>query len=938
MLKPHVFIHLARSRFTSTDADDGFRRGWVSEKQVETAIHGSVVKEMKVLALTGELNYAALQQRVQFIMDKTVQSLNRDYSVNAQSEHYVPSHHIDAQNMRLADSAIQDVKPSERQSDPFGEFTEESIQDEDERSRKERLFEEQMDLETKTLEEAVAKYRMLSYDLKKAGRGTAMKPSEHLMMSWFEPMTEHLMQLAEADTMSATARLMFGTLDAEALACLAMHELVGMLIKEPGGVPYVKIVRNVGTAVESESNMRMLREDKQAWKKLISNKTQIREWQINRAARNRPNTERWTEAQLLQVGSELLEAAFAVCKVEVGGAGVPAWMKEYRLHSKAKKGYQKQLVVYGHEMVFQTLDHNQAVAEGLFTTHKPMVCEPRPWSQRDVGGYLSMRTEVVRTRSWKHKQLLDQSDMSLVYDALNYLGSVPWKVNEPVLTVVDQLWAAGGGAAGMISRVDVPVPKAPTTDPSEDVDAWREHSNLASKALKANREMHSLRCDVIYKMRVARQFMRRRIYFPSNVDFRGRAYPLPPHLNHLGSDLSRGLLLFHEGKPLGPNGLEWLKVHLANVSGKDKLRFEDRRAWTDANMDKVLLTALDPLGASSPQARWWMDAEDPLQALATIFELAGAVKSSDPASFISHLPVHMDGSCNGLQHYGALGRDLEGGAAVNLSPHEAPQDVYTGVLNIVMLKVEEDAKNEHPSATLIMGKITRKVIKQTVMTSVYGVTMIGARNQILNRLRELDSIDWPDDRAVTDASTYLAKLALSSLGDLFSSAQHIMEWLAELARLVAKEGHEVTWVTPLGFPVLQPYKKTKGFQVQTLKHKLTLSSSEKLPVNTSRQTSAFPPNFVHSLDATHMFMTALDCRDKGLAFASVHDSYWTHAGTMESMNSSLREQFIQLYSLPILEDLHNGLVCRFPHVRFPPVPARGALDLNSVRDSKYFFA
>ena len=226
MLKPHVFIHLARSRFTSTDADDGFRRGWVSEKQVETAIHGSVVKEMKVLALTGELNYAALQQRVQFIMDKTVQSLNRDYSVNAQSEHYVPSHHIDAQNMRLADSAIQDVKPSERQSDPFGEFTEESIQDEDERSRKERLFEEQMDLETKTLEEAVAKYRMLSYDLKKAGRGTAMKPSEHLMMSWFEPMTEHLMQLAEADTMSATARLMFGTLDAEALACLAMHELV----------------------------------------------------------------------------------------------------------------------------------------------------------------------------------------------------------------------------------------------------------------------------------------------------------------------------------------------------------------------------------------------------------------------------------------------------------------------------------------------------------------------------------------------------------------------------------------------------------------------------------------------------------------------------------------------------------------------------------------
>lgn len=36
----------------------------------------------------------------------------------------------------------------------------------------------------------------------------------------------------------------------------------------------------------------------------------------------------------------------------------------------------------------------------------------------------------------------------------------------------------------------------------------------------------------------------------------------------------------------------------------------------------------------------------------------------------------MDGSCNGLQHYAALGRDEAGGAAVNLLPSDAPQDVY----------------------------------------------------------------------------------------------------------------------------------------------------------------------------------------------------------------------------------------------------------------------
>lgn len=38
-----------------------------------------------------------------------------------------------------------------------------------------------------------------------------------------------------------------------------------------------------------------------------------------------------------------------------------------------------------------------------------------------------------------------------------------------------------------------------------------------------------------------------------------------------------------------------------------------------------------------------------------------------------------DGSCNGLQHYAALGRDSVGAASVNLLPSELPQDVYSGV-------------------------------------------------------------------------------------------------------------------------------------------------------------------------------------------------------------------------------------------------------------------
>ena len=58
---------------------------------------------------------------------------------------------------------------------------------------------------------------------------------------------------------------------------------------------------------------------------------------------------------------------------------------------------------------------------------------------------------------------------------------------------------------------------------------------------------------------VAREFRDElQFYFPHSMDFRGRAYPMHPHLNHLGSDVCRGLLQFAHAKPLGPNGLDWL--------------------------------------------------------------------------------------------------------------------------------------------------------------------------------------------------------------------------------------------------------------------------------------------------------------------------------------------------------------------------------------------
>lgn len=127
-------------------------------------------------------------------------------------------------------------------------------------------------------------------------------------------------------------------------------------------------------------------------------------------------------------------------------------------------------------------------------------------------------------------------------------------------------------------------------------------------------------------------------YYPHSLDFRGRAYPMHPHLNHLSSDLCRGILEFAEGRPLGRSGLRWLKIHLANLyaGGVEKLSYDGRLAFVENHLDDIFDSAERPVDGE----RWWLNAEDPFQCLAACMNLSDALKSSSPHSVISHIPIH----------------------------------------------------------------------------------------------------------------------------------------------------------------------------------------------------------------------------------------------------------------------------------------------------------
>ena len=578
---------------------------------------------------------------------------------------------------------------------------------------------------------------------------------------------------------------------------------------------------------------------------------------------------------------------------------------------------------------------------------------------------------------FSQKEALEESDLSMAHDGLNVLGRVPWEINKPVLEIARQCWRSGIAIGDIPSSNDFDVPPAPIKLDRipDEVFADRESEGFKSQVIEfkayndalkrhnrmkqKNMDLRSLRCSAILKLDQAEMFQDfEKMYFPYNMDFRGRAYPVPPHLSNVGSDLCRGMLSFAEKKKLGPRGFYWLKVHLANLAGNDKITFEERATFTDENMENVRAAVEDPFGEN----RWWMSLDDPFQGLATCYEIIRAIDSGDPENYECSLPVHMDGSCNGLQHYAALGRDSIGGKAVNLCKEDRPQDVYSGVMEEVvrqvaaeaaldldidetredLSKTERDALKSNRAAKLVNGLIDRGVVKRTVMTSVYGVTYIGARKQIQEKIEEKlenQGVDVHElDHEVHAASGYLATKTMDVMGQLFSGARQTMNWLTACARLIAEQGQPVAFISPIGIPVVQPYRQSKSHTVVTLLQTVTLAdNSDDLPVHKQRQVTAFPPNYVHSLDSSHMLLTALEMDRRGLSFSAVHDSFWTHPCDIDEMNEALRDTFVELYEQPLLEDLKKTWELRYPSIQFPDLPERGNLNLGDVRSAPYFF-
>ncbi|CRL00537.1 CLUMA_CG013798, isoform A [Clunio marinus] len=636
----------------------------------------------------------------------------------------------------------------------------------------------------------------------------------------------------------------------------------------------------------------------------------------------------------------------------------PAFFSLFR-----NQGYRMKEEIKPHPVLVKLFRGSQRETLTFPVNQVPMVCPPQPWTTDKNGGYLLAKSDLIRLPQSARQQIEKIEGMPLCdlypsLDSLNQLASIPWTVNKDVLDVILKVFNDGGD-----DKLDVPplpssLPPPTSPESTSELTKTQKFEFFRQKLVHRRKqaEMYSLWCDSLYRLSLANHYRDRVFWLPHNMDFRGRVYPIPPHLNHLSSDLARSLLIFHQKKKLGIDGFSWLKLHCINLTGlKKRDSVRERLLYAEEVMNEILDSADHPLDGQM----WWTKSDEPWQTLSCCMEIAKVLRSNvEPENYESSYPIHQDGSCNGLQHYAALGRDSDGAFSVNLSPANVPQDVYSGIAQLVEKARQNDENNGIEVAKILRNFVKRKVIKQTVMTTVYGVTRYGAKLQIAKQLKDIE--DFPKEW-VWSAANYLTIKTFDSLGEIFTSTKEIQDWLTDCARLISTVcGQNVEWVTPLGLPVVQPYSRhdkvpqlTKSATLNTI----TVGDLFTKP-NIMKQRNAFPPNFIHSLDSSHMMLTSLNCEKAGLTFVSVHDCFWTHACTVPEMNKICREQFVELHSQPILEDLSKFMVAKYSFRRkdlpndgsvndmakkklnriLTMVPQKGDFDLKKVLESVYFFS
>ena len=627
--------------------------------------------------------------------------------------------------------------------------------------------------------------------------------------------------------------------------------------------------------------------------------------------------------------------------------------------TKTVNGRRKNVLVATPEVEEWIRNSDDALAV-MLPDRMPCLVPPADWESSTDGGYYShrlrMTTSLVKTRRGPegdhHRELIRDAPMLQVRQAVNAMQSTPWCVNAPVLEVMQHIWESNL-QIGMPATEPYLVPKAPvpkelsksdmTPAQIDALDNWKEEAREIY-ALEKKRKGNVL--SVARTMRIAEMLKsKEEFYYVYQTDFRGRIYAATSGVSPQGSDHAKAVLQFANARRIGERGLYWLKVHGANKYGEDKCSYDARVAWIEQKHEQWISVATDPIGNRD----YWKDADKPYQFLAFCFEYEAASRLG--AEFRSRLPIALDGSCNGLQHFSAMLRDEVGGSAVNLVPSDEPSDIYQEVADVCWDKLKElSQQNTGEGAAAVnwidaikavgYDRIPRKLSKKPVMTLPYGSTQQACTSSIFEWCIENGVDQFPKNTQFKHC-VLLSKILWDSIGEVVIAARAAMRWIQDSSSVVSKSKSPLIYYSPVGFPVYQGSCKqlVKRVRARVGGSKMEIQVVDHTDeIDSRKQRQGSSPNLVHHVDACHLMMCVNAGVSEGIEdFAMIHDDFGVPADRIDEWHRIIREQFVRLHTeFNVLQEFKDAQE-ELNGLELPELPSLGNLNLADVIESPYFF-
>ena len=769
----------------------------------------------------------------------------------------------------------------------------------------------------------------------------------------------------------------------ESAAVIILKVILSKLVK-PEGIPITPMASAIGRTLEDEIRFGRIRDKEQEhFKKAIAENLNKRagasykkaymqavETSMLEQGQLEDAWGTWSPTEAVHVGIKMLEIVIQstqLVELKRYGAGNAAadvemvHLSDFWVKKMAQRGFS---------------------LAGIAPVYQPCVVPPKPWTGVVGGGYWAKGRRplpLIRLGSKSAVARYEDVYMPEVYDAVNIIQSTPWKVNKKVLDVVNMVEKLNNTPIEDIPQMEPLKPEDYAGETEEELKAWKK---AAAGIYRREKARQSRRLSLSFIVNQANKFSQfKAIWFPYNMDWRGRVYAVPM-FNPQGNDMQKGLLTLAVGKPIGADGFKWLKVHGANCAGVDKVTFEERIKWVEDNHDNIMAAAKAPMDS----IEWWGKLDSPFCFLAFCFEYAGVMHHG--LSYSCSLPIAFDGSCSGIQHFSAMLRDHIGGHAVNLTPSGKVQDIYRIVsdrieeeLKVLLVNgtdnemvIHEDKKTGEITERLKLGTrelarqwltygMSRKVTKRSVMTLAYGSKEYGFADQVYEDI-VMPAIDSGSGAMFTEpsqASRFMAKMIWEAVSVTVVAAVDAMKWLQGAAKLLAAEVKDkktgeilkpclpVHWVTPDGFPVWQEYRKKDTTRLNLMflgsfNLQPTVNKGTKKELDKHKQESGISPNFVHSQDGSHLRKTVVHTHRKYgvMSFAVIHDSFGTIPADAEHLFRGVRETMVETYrDNDVLLDFYEQFEYQLHESqrdKLPELPKKGKLNIEDILSSDFAFA